>query len=200
VAPLARPVVSDAAPRPRPPIAVDHAIAAHLVALLPEEPTLQFGPGGVAEAIIAALDRPVRIWSGLVTDARRPARTRAVARRRDRGIRVGGRSVVSLAEAGKLILRPVHETHDLTRVSRIERFVGCNTALQVGLNGSVNVERVGGRLVAGIGGHPDFCAAASRSPGGLTIVALPSTTRSGASAIVPVVEPRPPRGATSRCW
>jgi acyl-CoA hydrolase len=82
----------------------------------------------------------------------------------------------------------VEESHDLGRVAAIERFIGCNTALQVGLDGSVNVERVGGRLVAGIGGHADFCAAATRSCGGLSIVALRSTTKRGASTIVPRVE------------
>jgi acetyl-CoA hydrolase len=57
----------------------------------------------------------------------------------------------------------------------------------VGLDGAVNVERVGGRVVAGPGGHPDFAAGASRSPGGLSIVALPSTA-GGRSTIVAVPE------------
>ena len=57
--------------------------------------------------------------------------------------------------------------------------MACNTALQVGLDGAVNVERVGGVQVAGIGGHADFCAGASRAPGGLSVIALRSTTRGG---------------------
>jgi acyl-CoA hydrolase len=61
--------------------------------------------------------------------------------------------------------------------------VAINTALQVGLDGSANVEAVGGRTVAGPGGHPDFAAGASRSPGGISIVALPSTS-GGRSTIV----------------
>jgi acyl-CoA hydrolase len=100
----------------------------------------------------------------------------------------GGAAVARLAAAGRLRLAPVEETHDLTRVSAIDRFVGCNTALQVGLDGAVNVERVGGRYVAGIGGHADFCAAAVRSVGGVSIIALRSTARGGASTIVPRVD------------
>jgi acyl-CoA hydrolase len=38
-----------------------------------------------------------------------------------------------------------------------------------------------------MGGHPDFCAAASRAPDGLSIIALRSTHR-GRSTIVPQVE------------
>ena len=79
-------------------------------------------------------------------------------------------------------------THDIVAVSRIPRFVACNTALQVGLDGAVNVERVGGRVVAGIGGHADFSAAASRCVDGLSVIALRSTDRDGRSTIVPRVD------------
>ncbi|MCU1345397.1 MAG: 4-hydroxybutyrate CoA-transferase, partial [Acidimicrobiia bacterium] len=133
--------------------------------------------------------RPVRVWSGLVTDA--------VAELADRNLLIGsvtagyvwgGAAVAKLARAGLLNLHPIEYTHDLTHVSNIDRFMGCNTALQVGLDGSVNVERVGGRLVAGIGGHPDFCMAAGRSRGGASVIALRSTTAKGASTIVAQVE------------
>ena len=147
------------------------------------------GPGGLAAAILEAVDRPVRIASGLVTD------DLARVDRRDLLIGVatagyvwGGLPLERLARDGRLSLLPVEHTHDITALSTIERFVACNTALQVGVDGSINVERVGGRVVAGIGGHADFCAAASRSVGGCSIVALASTTRSGASTIVPRVE------------
>jgi acyl-CoA hydrolase len=81
----------------------------------------------------------------------------------------------------------VETTHDLTAISSIERFVAINTALQVGLDGSANVEVIGGRVVSGAGGHPDFAAGASRSPGGLSIVALAATTN-GRSNIVTIPE------------
>ncbi len=188
VATIARPGAA-APPTPRPPTDVDRRIAAHVVGILPDEPTLQFGPGGVAEAILAALDRPVRIWSGLVTDALASVHERGLLLDAATAAYVwGGAPMMALSAAGHLTMRGVDETHDLTRISAIERFVGCNTALQVGLDGAVNVERVGGRLVAGIGGHADFCVGASASVGGLSIIALASTTRRGASTIVPSVE------------
>ena len=74
------------------------------------------------------------------------------------------------------------------------RFVAVNTALEVGLDGAVNVERVGPRLVAGIGGHADYCAAAAQSPGGLSIVVLAST-HGDRSSIVPA----PTVVSTPRC-
>jgi acyl-CoA hydrolase len=186
---LPRPPAPGPAPAPRPPDATELAIGHHVVALLPEDATVQAGIGGTADAVLAAIDRPVRLWSGLISEA--------AARLHQRDLLVGdatatyvwgGEAVADLAAAGRLRLVPLEESHDLTRVSAIDRFVACNTALQVGLDGSVNVEVVGGRYVAGVGGHADYCAAAARSVGGLSIVALRSTTRSGASTIVPRVE------------
>jgi acyl-CoA hydrolase len=179
----------DPPPEPRRPDAVDLEIGRKVVSLLPDDPTVQLGPGGIAAAIVASIDRPVRIWSGLITDAMAGLAERGLLA--DRAVAAytwGGRPIAQLAAAGSLRLLPVEETHNSGRISAIDRFVACNTALQVGLDGSVNVERVGGRLVTGIGGHPDFCAGAIGSDGGLSVIALRSTTRRGASTIVTTPE------------
>ncbi len=173
----------------RPADAVDLRIGELVAALLPDEPTLQFGPGGIGEGIARAVTRPVRIWSGLVTDAM--ARLHARALLLDPVVAAyawGGQPIRALADAGMLELSPVTRTHDLTALSNTPRFVACNTALQVGLDGAVNVERVGKRVIAAVGGHSDFCTAASRSSGGLSVIAVRSTTASGVSTIVPTVD------------
>jgi acyl-CoA hydrolase len=178
-----------APPLPRVPDAVDLQIGRRVAAMLPDDATIQLGPGGIAEAIVAGLERPVGIWSGLVTDAMASLAGRDLLRGVvTAGYVWGGRPIVELRRAGRLRLAPVEETHDVTRVAAIPRFVACNTALEVGLDGAVNVERVGDRVVAGIGGHADYCAAASRSDGGLSIIALRSTDRRGRSTIVPRVD------------
>jgi acyl-CoA hydrolase len=179
----------DPPPPLRQPDAVDLEIGRNVVSLLPVDPTLQFGPGGIAAAIVACIERPVRIWSGLITDTTAGLADRGLLA--DRAVAAytwGGEPVARLAAAGSLLLLPVEETHDIGRISAIDRFVACNTALQVGLDGSVNVERVGGRLVTGIGGHPDFSAGAVGSEGGLSVIALRSTTRRGVSTIVTTPE------------
>jgi acyl-CoA hydrolase len=162
-----------------------HAAIGRLVAgLVPEGATIQWGPGAVGAAVVAALDRPVRVRSGLVTDELADLAERGLlAAPAESAYLWGGRRLRSLAESGDLVLRPVDYTHDLTAISATSRFVAVNTALEVGLDGSVNVECVGGRVVTGPGGHPDFAAGAARSPGGLSVVALPSTA-GGRSTIV----------------
>ena len=181
------PATSPAASRPADD--TDLRIGSLVGSLLPDDPTLQFGPGGIGEGIARSLDRPVTIRSGLVTDA--------MAEIHERGLLLapvvaayawGGDPIRRLADAGMLRLTSCTETHDLSSLSSTPRLVGCNTALQVGLDGSVNVERIGGRIIAAVGGHSDFCVGASRSPGGLSIIAVRSLTATGESTIVPTVD------------
>jgi acyl-CoA hydrolase len=173
----------------RPADDVDLRIGSLVASLVPDEATVQFGPGGIGEGIARSLDKPVRIWSGLVTDA--------MAEVHDRGHLAapivatyawGGEPIRRLAAGGMLRLVSCTETHDLTALSGIPRFIGCNTGLQVGLDGAVNVERVGGRTIAAVGGHSDFCSAASRSIGGLSIIAIRSLTAKGGPTIVARVD------------
>ncbi|HET6964964.1 MAG TPA: acetyl-CoA hydrolase/transferase C-terminal domain-containing protein [Acidimicrobiales bacterium] len=163
----------------------EHEEVGRLVAaLIPENATVQWGPGAIAASVVAALDRPVRVRSGLVTDELVGLAERGLlAAPAQAAYLWGGPDLHAMAADGRLELRELSYTHDLTGISSTERFVAFNTALQVGLDGAANVESVGGRLVSGPGGHPDFAAGASRSPGGLSVVALTSTS-GGRSNIV----------------
>jgi 4-hydroxybutyrate CoA-transferase len=69
--------------------------------------------------------------------------------------------------------------HDPDVIARLDRFVAINSALEVDLTGQVTAETLGGRQIAGIGGQFDFVLGASRSRGGASIIALPSTSRDG---------------------
>lgn len=172
---------SDAAPAD----AVDQAIAANVTRVLPEEPTLQYGPGALLDTVVRHLDRSVGIVSGLATDAVVDLATSG----RLRGTAVagylwGGGALTDLARDGGLRLAPSSETHDPARLAALPQFVALNTALEVGLDGAVNVERLGTDVVGGVGGHPDFARGASACPDGLSVIVCRSTRR-GRSTIVP---------------
>jgi acyl-CoA hydrolase len=164
---------------------IDRQIGELVASLVPDDATVQFGPGGIGEGIASSLQDAVRIRSGLLTDA--------MATLHDRGLLLapamaaytwGGEPIQRLADAGMLRLAPVSETNDSSAVAATPRFVACNTAIQVGLDGAVNVERIGERVITGIGGHSDFCAGASRSVGGLSVIAVRSTAADGTPTIV----------------
>lgn len=164
-----------------------HLRIGELVAsLVPEGATVQWGPGVVGASVVAALRVPVRVRSGLVTDELVALdRAGLLVGRAQAAYLWGSDALHAMVEDGRLVLSDVAVTHDLSAISDVERFFAINTALQVGLDGSANVETVGGRVVAGAGGHPDFCLGASRSRGGMSIVALPSTS-AGTSTVVAV--------------
>ena len=172
------------APPPNEPGPAHARIGELAAALVPPGATIQWGPGVTAASVVAALQVPVRVRSGLVTDELVALeRAGLLAGTAEAAYLWGGPDLGGMAAGGRLALRTVRQIHDISAISRVERFVAINTALEVGLDGSVNVEWAGGRAVAGPGGHPDFCAGASRSPGGLSIVALPSAA-GGRSSIV----------------
>ncbi len=50
-----------------------------------------------------------------------------------------------------------------------------NTAVEIDLDGAVNVEGTATAVLGGIGGHADYAAAAARSVGGLSVITV--TTR-----------------------
>jgi acyl-CoA hydrolase len=126
---------------------------------------------------------PLRIDTGLLTDA--------VVDLDNRGLLVGMPSATYLLGSevlyewadGRPILRGIDHSHDTTRLSRGAQFVAVNTALEIDPVGQVNVEGIGQKVVGGIGGHPDYCAAARMSCGGLSIIAVP-TTVNGRSPLV----------------
>jgi acyl-CoA hydrolase len=151
-----------------------HRVIAALVApLVAEGARLQVGPSPVTTALLDQLMVPVRIDSGLLPDG--------VADLDARGLLIGDPAATYLAGGprlyawadGRPVLHPVEHTHDLGRLSADPLFA-VNTAVEVDLDGQVNVEGTASSALGGIGGHPDFAAAAARSIGGLSIIAVSS--------------------------
>jgi acyl-CoA hydrolase len=149
------------------------AIATMIDPLITPYSRLQVGPSPVATALLAALKVPVRIDTGMLPEA--------VVDLDERGLLVGEPISTYLAGGprlygwadGRPVLHPVEYTHDLGRLSADPLFA-VNTAVEIDLDGQVNVEGTAASALGGIGGHPDYAAAAARSIGGLSIVAVPS--------------------------
>jgi acetyl-CoA hydrolase len=61
-------------------------------------------------------------------------------------------------------------------VAQNDRMVAINSAIEVDLTGQVCADSIGPKFYSGVGGQLDFIYGASRSKGGVPIIALPSTT------------------------
>jgi acyl-CoA hydrolase len=176
---------------------LERAIGRHVAALVPDGATVQVGVGAIPQAVLEALgDHRDLALHSLLVDSSVGLVERGVvtcaAKRLHRG-----RMDVAEAMGTRRLFGFLHENpavnmessgfvHDPEVVARLDRFVAINSALEVDLSGQVTAESLGPRQVAGIGGQFDFVLGASRSRGGASIIALPSTGRAGAvSRIVP---------------
>jgi acyl-CoA hydrolase len=165
------------------------AIAGHVAGLVPPGARLQVGPGPLGRAVLDALDVPVRIDSGLLPDGVEALDGRGLLTGTPIGTYLAGGSGLLEWADGRSLLHPVEYTHDLGRLSSGPPFVAVNTALEVDAQAQVNVEGHGGSAVGGIGGHADYAAAATRSPGGLSIVAVPSRHRGHSTLVAQLSSP-----------
>jgi acetyl-CoA hydrolase len=207
-------VRSNREPAPLPygtPGETERAIARHAAAFVPDGATLEFGLGALPDALLAGLTdrRDLGVHSGALGDGVAELMRKGVinnARKEiDRGCTVGGvllgsRKLFDFAHRNPALrLASSDYTHDARVLGRLERFVAVNSAVEVDLTGQVNAEVAGGSYVGAVGGALDFIRAANQSPGGVSLVLLPSSVGTKASRIVarlagPVATPRSEAG------
>jgi acyl-CoA hydrolase len=157
------------------PTDAQHAVAAHVVSLIPEGARVQVGPGGLGGAVYAALQVPVAVDTGLVTDPVVDLDRRGLLLDRPVAPYVAGSEVLYDWAPGRVHMSGIEVTHDPDRLLRGRPLHAVNTAIEIDLDGQVNAEVAGGSWAGGIGGQPDYAAAAATSPTGLSIFALASS-------------------------
>src|SRR5271169_6383572 len=167
----------------REPEPIHDALADAVLQLLPDDARIQYGPGQLGTALLRRAQVPLHIDTGLLTDA--------VVDLDRRGLLAGTPSATYLLGSdslydwadGRPILRGLDYTHDHTRLSRGAPLVAVNTAIEIDQYGQINVEGVRDKVIGGIGGHPDYCAAARMSSGGLSIIAVPTRVNGGSPLV-----------------
>lgn len=179
--------------------AIETQIAGHVAALIEDGSTLQSGIGALPEAVLRQLAdrRDLGLHSGAMGDAAAGLARAGVLNNARKNIDTGV-SVAGVLLGSRLLRDYVHRnphvrlcsvdyTHAQDVIARIDRFVAINSAIEVDLTGQINAEVAAGRYVGAVGGGADFLRGASRSHGGLPIVALPSRARSGGVTVPRIV-------------
>jgi 4-hydroxybutyrate CoA-transferase len=173
-------------------------VAEHMIGLLPEAPTIQVGIGAIPESLLTALRvagaSSIR-FVGMATDSMLDMFDAGLLD--SSGLQdqptiltpelMGTDRLMRFADGNPAIqVQPSTHTHDPAVLGRFDRLVSVNSGLQVDLYGQVNSEMIGSRQISAPGGSLDFIEGASRSAGGLRILALPATAAGGTrSRIVP---------------
>jgi len=163
-------------------------IAGFIAELIPDGATMQLGIGAIPDAVLKYLrnkkDLGVHselfsdgvidlVNEGVLTNARKTLHPGKIIA----GFMLGTRDLYNWADDNPLI--EFHRTeyvNDPFVIAQNERMVAINSAIEVDLTGQVCADSIGPKLYSGVGGQLDFIYGASRSKGGVPIIALPSTT------------------------
>ena len=161
----------------------DHDIVQHVMSLVPDNAWVQLGIGSVPDKIMECLsDVPgINLWSGLLTGGLSSFVAKAAhSPRIVVGELAGDRAFYDFCHDNQRIeMASTALTHDVAKVAALPKFVSINSALEVDLMGQSNGEAIGNVQISGVGGSLDYIEAAALSSGGVSVIAMGSTTADG---------------------
>ena len=175
-------------------------MASYIAELIPDGATMQLGIGAIPDAVLKFLfekrDLGIHtelfsdgiidlVEAGVLTNARKTLHTGKIAA----GFIIGTRRLYDWVDDNPLIeLHPTEYINDPFVIAQNERMVAVNSAIEVDLTGQVCADSIGPKFYSGVGGQLDFIYGASRSKGGVPIIALPSKAKE-ISRIVTTLKP-----------
>jgi hypothetical protein len=151
---------------------VQRRLGERVAALLPAGARLQYPPGAVGRAVVDAVHAPVAVDTGIITDSALDLHRRGLLLGLPTGAYVAGGPELYDWLDGCRVADRAERIHDPARLKAAPPLFAVNGALEIDLDGQVNIESTGGSAVGSIGGQPDYLAGAAASRGGLAIIAI----------------------------
>jgi acetyl-CoA hydrolase len=164
-------------------------IAGYIAELIPDEATMQMGIGAIPDAVLKYLfdkkDLGIHtelfsdgvidlVEAGVLTNSKKTLHPGKIVA----GFILGTQRLYDWVHNNPLIefLRTEY-INDPFVISQNHRMVAVNSAIEIDLTGQICADSIGTKLYSGVGGQLDFIYGASRSKGGVPIIALPSTAK-----------------------
>ncbi len=170
---------------------VEAAIGEQIAGLIQDGSTLQTGIGAIPDAVLSRLTKKNDLGmhtemfsdgvvdlvrAGVITNRRKKIYPGQIVTSFVNGTR---RLYDFIDDNPEVCFLPCDITNNTNLLRKIDRLVAVNSALQIDLTGQVCADSLGHRIYSGIGGQMDFIRGAAISPGGLPIIAVPSTASGG---------------------
>jgi len=175
------------------------SIAQYIAELIPDGATMQMGIGAIPDAVLKYLfdkkDLGVHselfsdgvidlVEAGVLTNAQKTLHTGKIVA----GFILGTKRLYKWVHDNPLLeLHRTEYVNDPFVIAQNDRMVAINSAIEIDLTGQVCADSIGPKLYSGVGGQLDFIYGASRSKGGVPIIALPSMAKTF-SRIVPMLK------------
>jgi len=182
-------------------------IAGFIADLIPDGATMQMGIGAIPDAVLKFLyhkkDLGIHtelfsdgvidlVERGVLTGARKSLHPGKIVA----GFIIGSHNLYNWVDDNPMIeLHPTEYINDPFVVAQNDRQVAVNSAIEVDLTGQVCADSIGPKLYSGVGGQLDFIYGASRSKGGVPIIALPSTAQMKDGSLISRIVPMLKQGA-----
>ena len=161
-------------------------IAGHVASLIPDGATMQLGIGSIPDAVLKFLfdkkDLGIHtelfsdgvidlVNAGVLTNARKSLHPGKVVA----GFILGTKRLYEWVNDNPMVeMHPTEYVNDPFIIAQNDRMVAVNSAIEVDLTWQICADSIGPKLYSGVGGQLDFVYGASRSKGGVPIIALPS--------------------------
>ena len=185
---------------PHAPFEAARTIARHLTKLIEDGSTLHLGLGATANATLQALSdkNDLGIHSRFMTDGMMQLVAKGVITNRKKGIN-DGKCVASCAIGTTNLYEFLHDNPSIefhpsdyvnnpSIIAGNNRMISIQVATIMDLTGQVAADARPQNHYSGVTGMLDFVRGAARSPGGKSIILLPSTSRDGKiSRIMPML-------------
>lgn len=195
----------------------DRRIAGYIAEMVPDGACVQFGLGGLANAIGEDLAYAGKRDLGIQTEVLSPcamelmrkgvvnnSRKQTLTGRTACAQLVGGRELWDFADRNPDICqKEISWINNPCNIARNRNVVSINNAMEVDLTGQVNAETVGTRQYSGTGGQLEWVIGSQWSEGGKSIIALRSSYRDKDGVLHSKIKPILPPGSvvtTPRTW
>ncbi|MDL2283327.1 4-hydroxybutyrate CoA-transferase [Odoribacter sp. OttesenSCG-928-G04] len=177
---------------------VEKAIGKHCAALIEDGSTLQLGIGAIPDAVLMFLkdkkDLGIHtemfsdgvidlVEAGVITGKKKTLHPEKLVAT----FLMGTKRLYDFVHKNPNVeLRPVDYVNDPWIIAKNEKMVSINSCIEIDMMGQVNSETIGLKQFSGTGGQVDYVRGVSIAPGGVSIMAMPSTASKGTtSRIVP---------------
>ena len=158
--------------------------------------TIQVGYGSIPNAIVSSLSgkEHLGVHTELLSDGIAELIQKGVVDNTQKSINPGKttatfcmgrrRTYDFLRGNNEVEFRTIDYTNNPLVIAKNSKMIAINSALEVDLTGQATAESLGHNFYSGIGGQADFMRGAVLSPGGKTILALPSTAQNHCQDLV----------------
>ncbi|UZD23660.1 acetyl-CoA hydrolase/transferase family protein [Algoriphagus halophytocola] len=179
---------------------IEQKIGENIAELIEDRSTLQMGIGAIPDAVLNSLKHHKDLGihtemfsNGVLELLKSGAITNAYKKKHP------GKIVSAFTVGTKQLYDTIHDNpefsfheaayvNDTAVIRKNPKVVSINSCVEMDLTGQVCADSIGRYQYSGVGGQMDFMRGASLSVGGKPIMALNSTTKKGASKIVPFLK------------